>query len=463
MLTWLTQIPMEIRRRLQHGVAGLAVACAVLVPGAIWYKSSIMIMSQSSAMDQAAMLRNRILTLRQDLVTAALLAGQDLWRNEQGHPTSKLRRELPFDLVVTIDEQRKLIDGFRSLTGMPGPVDLGQDAVQHLLPADSGFFDQVTATASASGLMVVEGRPMLIAVRKTQVRPSAQTAGFLVVGQWLDVSRVIGNTEQTDQRIQPIQPIQAIQLFSLTDDGQLPLDVQAAIAPAQKSQGVTYVLGRQGEGVVFALLDDITSRPAMIAKMRWTLPWSGTGRMGFGLYFVFSAFAGFTTWGLLFWTDRQNRKRVRRFDGLESLKMEHIATFVEAFPGYAFAVNDQLEYVGVSRILAGVTAQEPAYFKGQAFGTIAHEWNEAALGKIFVSLRDPNRWPRVTVFDHVVEGLGERHVFHGAAHYLSKHDILLVILSQKENPVAISATESHVLSLTELKSEKKSVKDSAVA
>jgi hypothetical protein len=73
--------------------------------------------------------------------------------------------------------------------------------------------DQVTATASASGLMVVEGRPMLIAVRKTQVRPSAQTAGFLVVGQWLDVSRVIGNTEQTDQRIQPIQPIQAIQAF----------------------------------------------------------------------------------------------------------------------------------------------------------------------------------------------------------------------------------------------------------
>ena len=458
MLTWLSQLPLEIRRRFQHGLAGIAVAAAVLVPGAIWYKTSVMTMSQSSASEQASMLRSRIVTLRQQLVTESLLAGQDVWQRGENHTSFKLRRDLPFDLVVSIDGQRKLIDGFRLLTGIAEPVDLGQEAVQHLLPADSGFFDQVTANASASGLMVIEGRPMLIAVRKTQVSPRVNSSGFVVVGQWLDVRRLASTGEQAEQKIE---------LFSLADDAELPADVRAAISPAQKAQGMTYVFDRHGNGVVFTLIDDITSRPAMIAKLPWTLAWSRSGRMGFGVYYLVSALAGVCTWGLLFWSDRQNRKRVRRFDGLDSLKEDHIATLVEAFPGYAFVVNGRLEYVGVSRILAGVTAQEPSYFRGQVFGSIAHEWNEGTLAKTFANLRDPERWPRVAVMDHVVEGLGERHVFHGAAHYLIKQDLVMVILSHKENPVAIDAKESHVLSMTELKpdkkTDKKSVKNSAVA
>jgi hypothetical protein len=454
LLTWLIQVPLEMRRRIQQGLGGLAVAAAVLVPGAIWYKTSIMTMSQSSASEHASMLRSRILTLRQQLVTEALLVGQDLWQLDRNHASFRLRRDLPFDFVVSIDGQRKLIDGFRLLTGIAEPVDLGQDSVQHLLPADSGFFDQVTLKTAASGLMVIEDRPMLIAVRKAQVTSGTHGLGFVVVGQWLDVRRLASTGEQAEQKIE---------IFSLANDEQLPSDVRAAISPAQKSQGMAYMLDRHGNGVVFTLIDDITSRPAMIAKLPWTLAWSRSGRMGFGVYYLYSALAGLCTWGLLFWGDRQNRKRVRRFEGLESLKEEHIATLVEAFPGYAFAVNERLEYVGVSRILAGVTAQEPAYFRGQVFGTIAHEWNEGALAKTFANLRDPARWPRVTVFDHAVEGLGERHVFHGAAHYLGKQNLLLVILSQKENPVAISATESHVLSMVDLKSDKKPVKNSAVA
>ncbi len=454
MIALLSQIPAHIRRQVQHAAAGVAVTALVLIPGMLFYKSSVTTMSRSSSSEQASMLRSRLMTLRQQLVTESVLSDSELWRKENSNGSLRLRRELPFDLVLTMDEQRKVIDGFRLLSPNKTSVDLTQVAAQHLIPADTGFFDQILTQSSASGLIVIEGRPMLIAVRKGFVFPKSRSLGFIVVGQWLDSRRLASSGEQGDTKIE---------LYSLASDDQLPPDVRRAVVPAQNSNGVTYVADRRGEGFVFSLIDDIGARSALIAKIPWSLPWSGIGRTAFELYYSFSFIAGFCTWSLLFFADRKNRKRVRRFDGLESLKEEHVATLVEAFPGYAFAVKASLEYVGVSRILAGVTAQEPSYFKGQTFGSIAHERNDGTLAKTFESLRDPKRWPRVANINHIIEGLGERHVFHGTAHYLSKQDILLVILGQKENPVTISAPGSHVVSIVELTSEKNSSKNSAVA
>jgi hypothetical protein len=457
-LTMLRLFSDDLSRQIKHGAAAIAVATAVLVPGAIWYKASIMTISRSSAQEQAAMLRGRIQTLRQQLTTESLLAEPEMWQKNSSRISRKLRRDLPFDLVVVMDSERRLVDGFRALSGVSTPADLSQESFQRLVPADSGFFDQVSVKASASGLIEIEGRPMLIAVRKTHIVSTTSFSEFVVIGQWLDVRRLASNGEQAEQKIE---------LYSLSEGSQLPPDVRAAVSPAQNGHGFTFVLDRRGNGVidghVFALIDDITSRPAMIARLPWTVGWGRAGRLGFALYFVAAAIAGIGTWGLLFRADRKNRNRKRRFDGLDSLKEEHIATLVECFPGYAFAVNTKLQYVGVSRILAGVTAQEPSFFRGQEYGSMAHEWNPDDLDLIFTNLRDPNRWPRVAIMDHVVEGLGERHVFHGAAHYLGKHDILLVILSQKENPVVIASTGSQVVSIADAKAGKKSIKNSEVA
>ena len=81
----------------------------------------------------------------------------------------------------------------------------------------------------------------------------------------------------------------------------------------------------------------------------------------------------------------------------------------------------------------------------QPFGAIASEWNDGSLRRTFGELSNPARWPRVANVSHVVEGLGERHVFQGTAHYLSKQDLMLVILTQKENSGSIGMPESPVL------------------
>jgi hypothetical protein len=111
--------------------------------------------------------------------------------------------------------------------------------------------------------------------------------------------------------------------------------------------------------------------------------------------------------------------------------LEQIKVLVEAFPGYAFAIKPNLEYVAVSRILAGISGHEPAYFCGQFFGSIAAETCTASYEKLFRDLRDPKRWPRVAAVNHKVEGLGNSFELIGSAHFLAKQDVLFVILSSE--------------------------------
>jgi hypothetical protein len=139
--------------------------------------------------------------------------------------------------------------------------------------------------------------------------------------------------------------------------------------------------------------------------------------------------------------------------------VEQIRILIESFPGYAFAIKANLEYLGVSRILAGVTGQEPSYFSGQNFGSVASEWNDGQLAKIFLDLRDTKRWPRVASAHHVIEGLGERHEFSGTAHYLAKQELLLVILHDKQSARMTQLPQSP----QSPQSQSQASKDSAVA
>ena len=432
----ISHIPNEVRRPLKHAIAGIAVSLAVLVPGALWYKSSMMSMVHASTTENVAMLKARLMTLRQQMVTEAIIAAPGAWNSEQARGPSRLRRDLPFDMAVVFDSKRKLVDGFRGLTGRKDVVDLGHEAVRRLVPADTAFFDQVASTSAASGILRVDERAMLVAVTRVTASRSSESNGYLVLGRWLDPRRLAGSGEQGESKIE---------IFDLSNESRMPHDVRSSISPAQAGKGYHWALSQNSGGFLYALLDDIGGRPAFVAKVPWGFSWRNNGQLGFRIFFITSVLAGAATWGILYLGYRRDRTRVRRFDGLESLKDEHIRTLVEAFPGYAFAVRNNLNYIGVSRILAGVTGQEPSYFYDQPFGSIASEWNDGSLRRTFTDLRDPARWPRVANVSHVVEGLGERHVFQGTAHYLSKQDLMLVILTQKENSGSIGLPESPVL------------------
>jgi sensor domain CHASE-containing protein len=413
----------DLIKRIRYVGAGLLVSIAVLAPGAIWFKEAVSSMAQTSANEISDLLKVRINVLRQQMSTELAVAHTNL---AFSNVTSnyKLKRDLPFDLVALFDRDRKLIDGYRILSANKSIVELNNDLAKHLIPADSGLFDQVTSSVSPAGIMLVDGRPMLIALRGFSV--SAQTmAQFAVVGRWLDGRRLASNGEQAESRIE---------LFSLSMQDNVPPDIQNAIILSERNSGFTYELDRFGEGHVYVLVHDIRDRPAVMAKVPWSLPWKNSGMKGFNLFYLSALVAGLLTWFFLTWNDASNRKRVRRFDGLSSLKPDHIKSLVEAFPGYSFAIKSNLEYVGVSRILAGVTGHEPSFFVGQRYGAIASEDDEGGLLTAFSQLRDPLKWPRTLELHHSIVGLGERHNFIGLIHYLAKQDVMLVILSHVEIP-----------------------------
>lgn len=416
-------IPADILKRARFIGAGLAVSLAVLVPGTVWYKGAVRSMSESSSHELAKMLNVRLTLLRQQVATELAVAGSDLWDEASPAGNKRLRRDLPFDLVAVFDRDRRIVDGFRYIAATKSNADLLADAARRVVPADSRFFDQVTESQSSSGIVMVDGRPLLVAVRRVAAGKTSEKSGFALVGRWLDGRRLASDGAQAES---------GVEIFSLTAEDTMTIDVREAVSVAQRNHGFTYDIDSRGDGVVYALLDDISDRPAIVAKVAWALPWKTAGTIGFGMFYLSTLLAGVGTWALLTWNEKKNKRRVRRFDGLSSLTVDHIRTLVEAFPGYAFAVRSDLQYVGVSRILAGVTGQESSYFAGQAFGTVAAEWNDGALVTVFTSLRDPAKWPRTTKISHVVEGLGERHEFSGMAHYLAKQDLLLVILTLKE-------------------------------
>jgi hypothetical protein len=417
-------IPADILKRARFIGAGLAVSMAVLVPGTVWYKGAMRSMSESSSHELAKMLTVRLTLLRQQMATELAVASGDFWDESSTNGKRHLRRDFPFDLVAVFDRDRRIVDGFRYITATKSNADLLADAARRVVPADSRFFDQVTETQSSSGILMIDGRPLLVAVRRIAVKDNDNKTGFALVGRWLDGRRLASDGGQAES---------GVEIFSLTAEDSMTSDVREAVSVAQRNHGFTYDIDNRGDGVVYALLDDISDRPAIVAKVPWALPWKTSGTMGFGMFYSIALLAGVCTWGILTWNDTKNKRRVRRFDGLSSLTVDHIRTLVEAFPGYAFAVKSDLQYVGVSRILAGVTGQESSYFAGQAFGTIASEWNDGTLVSVFTSLRDPTRWPRTAKITHAIEGLGERHEFSGMAHYLAKQDLLLVILTQIES------------------------------
>ena len=338
----------------------------------------------------------------------------------------RLRRDMPYDVVTVFNHERLFYDGYRSLSDGSGSIDLTAEAASLLFTADTGLFDRIGLGQMISGLILVEDKPLLISAMRAKFRDGI-TPGFILVGQWLK-SQHLGFTQGSKTS--------DIRYFSFANDAMIPTPIQAIIPAAQRNQGYLYDLDSDGFGNLYSLVNDIDGRPVLIAEMPWQAPWRDTGTLGFGLFFSAAAMAGIGTWALLLFGDARSRRRIRRFDGLSSLNPEQIRTLVEAFPGYAFAIKPGLEYVAVSRILAGLTGHEPSYFLGQKFGVLAKETCDGSYEDLFSELRDPRRWPRTAAVKHYVEGLGEGYEFRGSAHFLMKQDIMLVIL-MSEQPQAV--------------------------
>lgn len=410
-------------RRLRFILAGFCVAMAVLVPGVIWYKSVVKAIAAFTADQTSSSVKMRYENFRRQMESAASSYDSLTWRNNGGVGRNRLRRDLPFDLVVVFDHERKMVDGFRMLSETNKTVNLTGEAAEALVPVDSSFFDRLSGETLVSGLLMMEDKPLVIASRRIATTASGRLPGYLVIGKWLSFQSSTQGQENFSS---------TIDAFSIVGREELiPLDIKEAMTLAQRSSGMTFDVTEKGEGTIYLLLDDIMRRPALVLRTKWS-PWQSREPLGLGVFYLASLFAGVGTWLLLVYFDNRNRHRTRRYDGISSMSQEQLRIFVESFPGLAFVLNAHGQYLAMSRILAGITGHEPSDFVGHDFGKVASEYNQGLMLTTFEELRDPACWPPVAQVKHVAHGLGRDFEFAGMAHYVSKHDILMVILGKDD-------------------------------
>ena len=433
----LPEINASVMKRLRFMLGGIAVFFAVLLPGALWYKGAQRSVASAAAREATLALQQRLNLVALSVGASIDLVGPWLW-HKGGEPgdkglASQLRRDLPYDIVAVFTKDREFYDGFRSMSDGRGVVDLSSDAAKLLFAADSALLDRVVPGGPLAGLLTVEDKPFLASLHRITLKARAGEPGFIIVGKWLRPDHFGDSREQATS--------DNVNFYSLGNDAAIPVHVQSVIPAAQRNGGFLYELDGAGNGVLYSVLNDINGRPSLMTAMPWQAPWRATGTLGFGIFFSTSALAGLGTWALLVWGDARSRRRVRKFDGLPSLSLEQIKVLVESFPGYAFALKSNLEYVAVSRILAGTSGHEPSYFSGQNFGSVAGESCSGSYERLFRDMRDPKRWPRVAEVSHKVEGLGASFEFRGSAHFLAKQDVLFVILSSDVKSIGLAHSD----------------------
>lgn len=436
-------IMLELRREARFAVLGFCVAFATLVPGVVFYKSMINKASESAAASVDLSVRSKHQEILNQLQREIEFVTNGNWFEVGRNGLPKIKADLskarPFDLVIFFDSQRKVLDALKRSSGMNGYELVSPQVSADLIPVDTGFFDSVRDGEIISGLMEVERQPLIVAIR--EVRPLG-LPGYLLLGRAFDRLQlsVQGsyNSEKSDSHV--LFPSK-FDVFNLSDEAALPSNVRKALEVALQNNGWTYsMMGKGGE--LYTVIDDLLRRPAILVKSPWSLPSYLVGARSYQLFFLVSMAVGVLTWWLLRRSDVKNRSKTRRFEGLASLTTDNVRIFVEAFPGFAFAVTSDMKYLAVSRILAGVTGHESSEFVNIPYGTICSESDEGDLTKAFADLRDHHYWPPIRNFEHSVAGLGEMHDFFAAAHYLTKHDILLVILTKKESAQFVRLPES---------------------
>ena len=425
-------IPAKSLKQARFIAAGFCVSMAVLRPGGLLYKDIVRTVSFSTTKQVTMTFKSRLESIQKQFETELAVSVAALWKDSARSGAARIRRDLPFDVIVVFDHERKLVDGFRFISVSNSNGDLTPAAAKAMVPVDSGFFDDLSQVPSVSGILMVEGKPLLIAAQRIALARGSNVPGYAVIGRWFDISSLSREDDKAPSKIE---------VYSLTAEDSMPLDVKEALTLAQRNDGFTFDLTPNGTGTLYSLLDDITKRPALILKSPWTLPIQESAVRGLGLFYGASVAAGVFTWLLLSYFDYRNRHRMRRFEGLSSLSRENLRAFVEAFPGYCFLMDSKFKYIGVSRILAGVTGHEPSDFVDEDFGSVSSEWNEGTMVGVFEKLRDPARWPPVAPVDHIAEGLGRHFEFEGMAHYMGRQDMILVILKQKEGALFVRLPE----------------------
>ena len=388
------------------------VALACFTFGSIWVRSLHDVVDQSRLDDAGREIRGRMLVIKQ-LVVADMAA-----LSPEVFAAKKLADV--FDVGVLYTESRKYVAGLQRVGKDRAVVSINQQLVSTVIPSDSAFFDRAASEGSAAGLLVFEGRPLMIAVKR--IGEGTERRSFILAGRWLDPRKLAPTAGLSEL---------AFDLFVPDERASLPADVEAARAAMKSDLQFYGRLQRRGAGVGYLKFDDVFERTAFILRFPWIDAGVNGERTSLIWLLVTSLLVGIVLHVATSVSLTSIERQRRRSPGLSGMNDKELRDMIESFPGYAFALNARNEYVAVSRALSGVSGKESVYFVGRLFGSVSGEIGMNPV-EIIDELADSNHWPAIKTIQFSIEGLKDQFSYSGSCHFITGKRVLFVILQPDE-------------------------------
>lgn len=380
--------------------------------GAIWVRSLHDAVDQSRLDDAGREIRGRMLVIKQLVVADMAALNLDTF-------TSKKLPDV-FDVGVLYRENRMFVTGFQRVGKNRTVVQLNQQLLGTAIPGDSSFFDRAASEGAAAGLLVFEGRPLMVAVKR--LSEGSDQRSFILAGRWLDPRKLAPTAGLSEL---------AFDLFVPDDRSSLPSDVEAARTAMKSDVQFFGRLQRRGAGVGYLKFDDVLERTAFILRFPWIDGGINGERHSLFWLLITSLLVGLVLYISTSFSLSAIERQRRRTPGLSGMTERELRDLIESFPGYAFALNERGAYVAVSRPLSGVSGKESVYFTGRLFGSVSGEIGINPL-EVMSELASSNQWPATKVIAFSIAGLKDQFSYSGSCHFVSANRILFVILQPDE-------------------------------
>ncbi|MCX6116422.1 MAG: hypothetical protein NT027_02685 [Proteobacteria bacterium] len=425
-------------QNLKFAVMGVSILLATLMffSGAFWIKSLYDRVDELRIADFGQSISANIsriaLELQSDIRKAKYLTrsgATDFSKNPRSAVKSIQEFGLDlyrFDYVSWYDSDRKLIvEMMRDLATPSGELQITQKA-QMGLNKDARILDLAEQQGMTSGIVQIDSRPISLMFR--HFKNGQRSQGTLILGRALAKNELASWANL---------PESTISLFDLSQPTEVPKDVLASQLMMKGDRTFYGKLERRGGGVGYLRLDDVEKRPAFVLRYPWIerantgerkeLAWLFVGTLVFGGIVHLSSIAAI---GRL----QANR---RKNPGLAGLSLSEFREFVESFPGYAFAIDESDQYLGVSRGLCGRMGKEAPEIAFSKFGQFGIE-----SGLDVVQLRtrflEGSEWPAVQSVSIQINGISGRWDFEGTGHWIASRKIILVIVQLQSEPKSSS-------------------------
>ena len=222
-MTWIDIIPAKVLKRIRFLAIAMLASSLVLLPGAVWYKATLSAMSESTARSNSTLLNMQMIVLRQKMVTALSVSTANFWTPVTATKKELLRRDLPFDLVVMYGSKREFLDGFRTMSETKSNVTITTEAAHNIVPTASSFFDHVSEQNVSAGIHLIDGHPIMLAMKSLALPGQPNVNGYALVGRWLNADALASSQEQAESRFQ---------IFTLMDEDAMPQDVRESVRDA---------------------------------------------------------------------------------------------------------------------------------------------------------------------------------------------------------------------------------------